>query len=138
MAHILEETHIGVEKNANGEITSVTYFVPGPLFGQTIPTDLDALIIENDSPEWLGHTVNLNVDGDEVVLNVEVKPQFKSMGEDGTLAQVADFVRANGTIAVCELRVNPETLKYEPRKHIIQAEYFETFGKFLKGYRYSG
>lgn len=137
MACIIELTTLGVARNNEGKIVALRYFTPSPLFGQQLPSQVDAVVIEDNGPWWLGHTVNLDVDGDEVVLNVKMDKQGMK-GDDSAFSadEIESFIRATGAIEVCEMIVNTQTLEYEPRIHTIKARYFQNHVDFVMNYDY--
>ena len=137
MACIIELTTLGIARNAEGDIVAVRYFTPSPLFGQNLPTQLDAVIIEDNGPWWLGHTVNLNADGEEIVLNMKMD-KLAAQGDDTafTADEIEGFVHRTGHIEICEMIVNPRTLEYVPRTHTIAARYFSDHVDFVMNYSY--
>ncbi|ARM86271.1 hypothetical protein [Marinobacter salarius] len=142
MAHI-KYANLAVTRDNSSAIESVRFLLTCPLFGESLPeSPVDGIMIENNGPHWLGHTLNLNVDGDEVVLNVEVDeanlvhPVTKMKLTD----EIADFIQRHGTVEVIEHRIDPakiieEFCGWEPRAFDIPCQYFETHFDFVREFQ---
>ncbi|ABM21105.1 MULTISPECIES: hypothetical protein [Marinobacter] len=136
MACIIETTTIGISRNEAGELTALRYFTPAPLFGPKIPEAIDATIIDDNGPWWLGHTVNLDIDGEEIVLNCQVQRASEAGVNAPSAKEIEAFIKRHGVIEVCEQIVNPDTLSYEPRTHTISASYYKNHVEFVMNYHY--
>lgn len=136
MACIIETTTIGISRNKAGEVTALRYFTPSPLFGVKLPSTIDATVIEENGPWWLGHTVNLDIDGEEVVLNCQMQKQGDEGYTQATVKDIEAFIKRTGMIEVCEQVVDPDTLEYEPRTHQIAAAYYKDHLDFAMNYQY--
>ena len=136
MASIIEVTNLGISRDANGRITAIRYFTPNSVFGNTSPDHVDALIIEENGPWWLGHTVNLNVDGDEILLNCQVGKHRNDAFTRLDMEEIHDFIDEVGVVEICDQVMTLDSLEYEPRVRQVPAQYYENHMAFVMNYRY--
>ncbi|MDC9603158.1 hypothetical protein PSH49_21505 [Pseudoalteromonas sp. GABNS16G] len=133
MARLVDLSTFGVTRNQANEITNVRYFAPSPLFGQTLPESVDAIVMDDCGPYWLGNVVNLGIDGDEVVMNCQMGTDAAndSMSRRELLEQIAEFIRVEGVIEVSEQVICPDSLEYTNRVHVIPAVHYASDVEFV-------
>jgi len=137
MAHILTADLAITRNEKTNQVTAVRFMLKNPLFGEYIPDEVDGIMIENNGAHWLGHTLNLDIDGDEVMLNVQLDDSEVTLTKE-----IADFIKTNGVVEIIEFRVDPsklidEYMGWEPRSFQIPVQYFETTWDFVREYRFA-
>jgi len=128
MARIVESITVGVTRNSEGNIANVRYLAPGSMFGTSTPDHLDALIIEHNGPWWLGHAVNLDVDGDEIILNCKMGGESitNQPGNENIMDQIAEFVKDTGMIEISENVMCPDSLEYTNIVHEVKTAHYNS------------
>lgn len=146
---LIREVTLVVVRDENQNINTLRYVLCEPLFGKNAPKNgdhFDGVIIENNSPFWLGQTLNLDFNGEEIALNLRLNDEAirAANDSDDTLAEeIAEFIRAEGEVEVVEHVVDPakvidEHAGWGARVHRIPVRYFATHLDFVRDFRPTG